>query len=201
MSKKLIAVVGIVALLVAFLPAAVAADGPPEPPVVSPPAKYSAELLGPDPMDLTVEMLGEEEIALRKRAAEVGSYSATNASPIGSPATVGDDFTITVSDNGIGIDYDETFVVVLDGTWGIILIEKAAYDSFDGTNYYFPNPNGCWRPEDVIPHAQLEYLLDEFDNNMYPTVSTVFGEPLPRGDEGQKTWILVFNHSMTHLEY
>jgi immune inhibitor A len=82
---------------------------------------------------------------------------------------------------------------LLDGTWGIILIEKAAYDSFDGTNYYFPNPNGCARPEDVISHEQLVYLLDEFDNNIYPTVADVYGEPLPRGDEGKKTWILIFN--------
>ncbi len=193
MKTKMIAVIGILALLAALLPMSVAADGPTEPPVVSPPARYSAELLGPDPMDMTVEMLGEEEIAIRKRAAEVGSYTATNASPIGSPATLGEEFTITVSDNGSGVDYDETFVVVLDGTSGIILIEKAAYDAFDGTNYYFPNPNGCWRPEDVISHAQLVYLLDEFDNNIYPTVADVFGEPLPRGDEGQKTWILVFN--------
>jgi len=195
MSKKFIAVVGVVALFVAFLPAAVAADGPPEPPVVSPPAKYSAELLGPDPVDLTVEMLGDEEIAIRKRAAEVGSYAATNASPMGSPAAVGEELTITVSDNGLGVDYDETFVVVLDGTWGIILIEKAAYDNYDAATdeYIFPNPNACWRPEDRISHSQLAYLLDEFDNNIYPTVSTVFGEPLPRGDEGQKTWILVFN--------
>lgn len=195
MSKKIIAVLGIVALLVVLLPAAAAADGPPEPPVVSPPAKYSAELLGPDPMDLTVEMLGDEEVAIRKHAAEVGSYTATNASPIGSPATVGEELTITVSDNGLDVDYDETFVVVLDGAWGIILIEKAAYDNYDSATdeYVFPNPNACWRPEDRISHSQLAYLLDEFDNNIYPTVSTVFGEPLPRGDEGQKTWILIFN--------
>lgn len=191
MSKKFIAVVGIVALLVAALPAAVAADGP-----VGPPAEFPRNAMapaGPDPMDLSVEMLGEEEIALRKYAAEVGSSIATNASPMGAPATVGDEFTITVSDNGLGTDYDETFVVVLDGSWGIILIEKAAFDAFDGTNYYFPNPNGCWRPEDVISHAQLEYLLGEFDNNIYPTVADVFGEPLARGDEGKKTWILIFN--------
>jgi len=195
MNKRIFATLGIVALLVALLPASIAvADGPPEPPVVSPPARYSAELLGPDPMDLTVEMLGEEEIAIRERAAEVGSYTATNASPIGSPATIGDEFTITVSDDGLGIDYDETFVVVLDGTWGIILLEKAAYDSFDGTNYYIPNgTNKCWRDEDVISHNQLVYLLNEFDNNIYATVASVFGEPLPRGDEGKKTWILVFN--------
>ena len=145
-------------------------------------------------MDLSVEMLGEDEMAMRKLAAQVGPAVATNASPIGEPAAIGDDFTITVSDNGLGVDYDETFVVVADGTHGIILIEKAAYDSFDGTNYYFPNPGGCFdRTEDVISHAQLTYLLDEFDDNIYPITSQVFGEPLPRGDEGQKVWSLIFN--------
>jgi len=191
MNKKFIAVIGVVALLVALLPASVAADGPVGPPEEFP--RNNMAPAGPDPMDLSVEMLGEEEIALRKYAAEVGSAVATNASPIGEPATVGDEFTITVSDNGLGSDYDEDFVVVLDGTWGIILIEKAAYDAFDGTDYHFPNPNGCWRAEDVISHNQLVYMLGEFDNNIYPTVADVFGEPLPRGDEGKKTWILIFN--------
>jgi immune inhibitor A len=45
----------------------------------------------------------------------------------------------------------------------------------------------------VISHEQLVYLLGEFDNTIYPTVANVYGEPLPRGDEGQKTWILIFN--------
>jgi hypothetical protein len=148
---------------------------------------------GADPMDLTVEMLGEDEIAMRKLAASVGSGEATNASPYGEPAVIGDEITVTVSDNGLNTDYQQDFVVVLDGTWGIILIEKEAYDTFDGTNYHFPNPNGCWRPEDVISHDQLVYLLDQFDNVIYPTVASVFGEPLPRGDEGKKTWILIFN--------
>jgi len=190
MKHKVVAVLSIVALLVGMLVAVapVAADGPP---LVSPPTKMARP--GPDPMDLTVEMLGEDEIAIRELAAQVGPAAATNASSVGEPATIGDEFTLTVSDNGLDVDYDETFVVVLDGTWGIILIEKAAYDSFDGTNYTFPNPNGCWRPEDLISHEQLVYLLDEFDNNMYPTVADVYGEPLPRGDEGQKTWILIFN--------
>ena len=153
-------------LLVGSLP--VAADGPP--------AEFPRNDMAPDgldPMDLTPDMIGEKEVAIRKEAAVVGSAEATNASPIGSPATVGDEFLITVSDNGLGVDYDETFVVLLDGAHGIILIEKAAFDSFDGTNYYFPNPNGCWRAEDVISHAQLVYLLDEFDNNMWPSETEV----------------------------
>jgi hypothetical protein len=190
MKHKVVAVLSILALLVGMLVAVVpvVADGPP--------AEFPRNNMapdGPDPMDLTVEMLGEKEIAIRKLAAQVGPSVASNASPGGEAASVGENLTFTVSDSGLGVDYDETFVVVLDGTWGIILIEKAAYDSFDGTNYYFPNPNNCWRTEDVISHEQLVYLLGEFDNNIYATVSDVYGEPLPRGDEGQKTWILIFN--------
>jgi len=184
--------VGIVALLTGMLVSAApaAADGPPE--------EFPRNNMAPaglDPKDLSVEDLGADEIAMRKLAAQVGSAVATNASPIGAQANIGDEFTITVSDDGLGVDYDETFVVVLDGTLGIILIEKAAYDNYRPATdeYVFPNPNGCWRTEDIITGAQLSYLLDEFDNTIYPTDTTVFGEPLPRGDEGQKTWILIFN--------
>lgn len=153
---------------------------------------------GPYVIDATPEMLGEKEVAIRKYAAEVGAAEATQASPMGDPATIGENFTITVSDMGLGIDYDETFVVVMDGSHGIILIEKAAYDSFDGINYYFPNPYGngtlpWYRFEDIISHLQLEYLLDQFDTVMYPTETEIYGEPLPRGDEGQKVWILIHN--------
>lgn len=150
---------------------------------------------GPDAMDATVEMLGDDEIAIRKHAAQVGSAIATGASPTGEPATIGEEHTIAVADFGLGIDYDEDFVVVMDGTHGIILIEKAAYDNYDAVTdeYVFPNPNGCWRPEDRISTAQLSYILDQFDTVIYPTDTLVYGEPLPRGDEGQKTWILIHN--------
>lgn len=150
---------------------------------------------GLEPMDLTPEMLGEDEIAIRKKAAEVGSEIATGASPVGDPATIGEVFTVICSDAWLGIDYPQKFVVLLDGVHGIICIEKEAYDAYDtGTDeYVFSNPNGCWRPEDRISTIQLQYLLDEFDNVIYPTDTSIFGEPLPRGEEGQKTWILIFN--------
>lgn len=151
--------------------------------------------VGPDAVDATVEMLGENEIAIRKYAALVGSAKATEASPSGEPAMIGEELTINVADMGYGIDYDETFVVVMDGTYGIILIEQAAYDNYDSDTdeYVFPNPNGAWRPEDRISTAQLSYLLDQFDTVIYPKDTSVFGEPLPRGNEGQKTWILIHN--------
>jgi hypothetical protein len=190
--NKILAVLSIIVLLAGLLVAVTpaAADGPP---TEFPRNSMAPE--GPDPMDATVEMLGEDEIAIRKLAAQVGSAAATGASPAGDPANVGDEFIITVSDFYLNIDYDETFVVLMDGTHGIILIEKAAYDNYDPVTdeYVFPNPNGCWRAEDRISTAQLAYLLDEFDNNMYPTETTIYGEPLPRGDEGQKIWTLIFN--------
>ena len=156
--------------------------------------------IGPDPMDATAEMLGADEVAIRQYAAEVGSAKATKASPIGEPAVVGDEFTFTISDLGLDFDYDEEFVVVMEGTHGIILITKDAYDSFDGNYYNFTNPNGNetssdpWlRMEDLLSTTQLSYLLDEFDNVIYPTDTEIFGEHLPRGEEGQKVWILIFN--------
>jgi immune inhibitor A len=198
MKTKIFALMGMLALLgtlvVGVVP--VVADGPEGPPTEFP--RNNMAPAGLDPMDLSVEMLGEEEIAIRKYAAEVGSAVASNASPIGEPAEVGDEFTFTVSDNGLGVDYDEEFVVLMEGEHGLILITKDAFDSFDGTYYHFANPVGDdsepWlRSEDLLTDAQLAYLLDEFDNNMWPTNTSIYGEPLPRGEEGQKIWSLIFN--------
>lgn len=153
---------------------------------------------GPEPIDLSPEMLGEKEIAIRKYAATYGHGPETGVSPIGEPAELGEEFTFTVSDDGLGVSYDEIFIVVEEGTDGLILITKDAFDSFDGTNYYFANPYGDdsepWlRTQDLITPDQLAYLMDEFDSNIYPTVTGVFGDPLPRGEEGTKIWTLLFN--------
>ncbi|MHA1886356.1 MAG: hypothetical protein ACW96S_14975, partial [Promethearchaeota archaeon] len=153
-------------------------------------------MTGPDAIDASVEMLGEREIAIRQRAAEVGSLLASGASPIGNPATIGDTEDVDVGNfDPDHAGYTETFVVILDGTHGIILIEKAAYDAYDASTdeYVFPNPNGVWRDEDRISTTQLEYLLDEFDTNIYPTCTDIYGELFPRGAEGKKVWILIHN--------
>jgi len=194
MKRKALHILGLVLILSTLL-----VSIPTAAPVAAstPPASFPRNSMapdGPDPMDGTY-LLGDKETAIRKRAAEVGPALATAASPVGNPATVGDEFTVTVADFGLGIDYDEDFVVLMDGTHGIILVEKDAYDNYDPLTdeYVFANPNGCWRPEDRISTSQLAYLLDQFDNVIYPTNVEVFGEPLPRGDEGQKTWILIHN--------
>ncbi|MFW9968723.1 MAG: hypothetical protein ACFFDF_00895 [Candidatus Odinarchaeota archaeon] len=153
---------------------------------------------GKQAIDPTPEMIGEEEVELRRRAAIEGPEIATRASTIGEPATIGEELTITVGDFYTGADYDEKFIVLMDGEHGIILITKDAYDNYDAETdeYIFENPKwpiGGWTSEDRISTTQLTYLLDQFDNYIYPSVTTVFGEPLPRGDEGQKIWILILN--------
>jgi hypothetical protein len=147
--------------------------------------------LGPEAIDGTPEMLGEDELAMRKRAAEVGAAVATGASLIGDPAAVGEEYIITVSDFVFG-DYDETYEVIMEGTHGIILLAYESYDAGED-QYVFANPSGTWRDEDRISTAQLTYLLDQFDTNIYTAVTGVFGDLLPRGDEGQKVWVLIHN--------
>ena len=196
MKRKILAMIGILVLVTSIFAGPAAADTPSGPPDVFP--RNNMAPPGLDPMDLSVERLGEDEIAIRKLAATVGSGVATNAQPFGEPAEVGDDFVFTVSDDGLGVDYDETFVVVNEGEHGLILVTQDAFNSFDGTNYHFANPLGDdsepWlRSEDLISADQLAYLLEQFDNVIYPTEAVIFGEPLPRGDEGKKTWILIFN--------
>ena len=111
---------------------------------------------GPEAIDATPEMLGDDELAMRKYAAEVGAAVATGASPIGDPATIGEEIVVTVSDSGLGTSYDETFEVIMDGTHGIILL---AYESYDAVTdeYVIANPSGTWRPEDRISTTCLLY--------------------------------------------
>jgi hypothetical protein len=196
MKRKIFVLFSIMAIFALFWATSAAADGPVEPPATFP--RNSMAPAGLDPMDLSVEMLGEDEIAIRKLAAQVGPALASGASPMGEPAVVGDEFIFTVSDYCLGIDYDEDFVVLMEGEHGLILITKDAFDSFDGEFYHFDNPIGDdsepWlRSEDLLTNEQLAYLLDEFDNTMWPTMTAIYGEPLPRGDEGQKIWSLIFN--------
>ncbi len=149
---------------------------------------------GPYPIDGTY-MLGEKEMAFRKYAARAGSAAAASSSPVSKPVEINEEYTITVADIELNIDYEETFVVIINGVHGIILIEKKAYDNYDSTTdeYVFPNPFGCWRTGDRISTVQLRYLLDQFDTVIYPTNTSIFGEPMPRGAEGKKTWILIHN--------
>ena len=166
------------------------------PPAAAAPFNLSAE--GPFAMDATPEMIGEKELAIRKQAAVVGSAIATGASLVGDPVVEGTNLTINVGDfDPDHPSYDETFYVLMDGINCVILIEKDAYINYDANTdeYVFANPNDVWREEDRISTAQLEYLRDEFDTNIYTTVTGIFGPLGLRGDPGDahKVWVLIHN--------
>ena len=139
-------------------------------------------------MDLTHENFVEREARSREATVDNG------ASSIVQPADEGDVFNVSVSDDYEGTVYDEEFIVVEEGSHSLILITTDAFASFDGDYYYFDNEYGTWGFDNhSITPGQLEYMRGEFDNNIYPTVAINFGEPKPRGDEGKKVWILIFN--------
>jgi hypothetical protein len=152
--------------------------------------------------DLTPAQLGAKEKAVRAYAAKYGA-AATIPKLVGqplSPAHVGMQFQVDISDNDPDHagTYTEDFIVVGVGTHGIMCITQDAYDAFDGTSYHFANPYGdgsdLWmRTEDLLTPAQLTYMLDAFDNDIYPTEASTFGTPLARGADGQKVWMLLFN--------
>lgn len=151
-------------------------------------------LEGPHPIDLTAEDLGEEELAIRKEAAKIGAAEATHASPIGEPAEVGDIFEFQLSDDYMGETYYKEFIVVREGSHCLLLITMDTYLTYDEEAYYEDNPHGTWGFDNhTLTDVQLDGLMWEFDNVIYDTVTNVFGEPLPRGDEGQKIWTLIFN--------
>jgi len=146
-------------------------------------------------MDLTHENFAIKE----SKSLEVVPIESA---PIGLPAMVGVTFTFMVSDDYYGTEYSQGFTVAYEGEHILILVTDEAYASFDGINYYFENPFGTWdRDEDIIPEAQLLYLVDQFDENMYPTMEEIYGipnsrptDPLdPDYEDRDKIWTLLFN--------
>ena len=152
----------------------------------------TADVIGVSP-----EMMGKYEGEIHKLSAEEGS-AATGSLSIGDPVEVGELVSSIVSDWVYG-GYWENFRVIMEGEHGIILIAEDAYQNYDADTdeYVFNNSEwwngGGWNPEDRISTAQLAYMLDEFDNKIFPTVTTVFGMLDERGDEGTKVWILIHN--------
>jgi len=149
-------------------------------------------------MDLTHENYIEKE-AIASEVEPMGTSSS------GQPVVYGEEFPFWVSDDGTGIDYLEDFVVVRDGVNIILLVTKDAYDSYLVDDvFHFVNPIGDnsepWmRTEDIITDEMLDYMVDEFDNNMYLIMEEIYGIPLPRPflDESdpdrEKIWTLLFN--------
>ena len=144
-------------------------------------------------MDLTHEnFVGEK--------ADVETGLPAGGSETTLPAGVLDTEIVSVSDDYMGTTYDEEFIVVEEGEHCLILIDKDAYDNRDGDNYIFDNPHGTWEyDEHIITVQQLEYMREDFDLNMYPTLTSIYGFPDSRPDvepadeDADKIWILIFN--------
>ena len=151
-------------------------------------------------MDLTHENFAIKEAQASEVVPMGSSYS-------GQPAMVEDEYAFNVSDDGLGIDYEEDFVVVAEGEHILILVTKDAYDWFQLYGVYnFSNPYGdnsepFLRYGDIITTEMLDYMVDEFDNNGYPKMAEVYGVPAsrptdeldPEYEDKDKVWTLIFN--------
>jgi len=112
------------------------------------------------------------------------------------------DFESMVGDWGTNIDYPQNFRYVMTGTHCYIYVaydlETPSNNTYDPATdeYVFKNPNypvGGWSAEDRISTAQLAYLMNEFDSNIYPTMTSTFGFPVPRPAGEDKIYILIMN--------
>jgi hypothetical protein len=151
MKTKLFAVLGILALLTAMLPAAVSA--------APPPPYYKAVDVGPrlrelGPSDVTLHLDGFEE-----------AYAEASSSNSSQPQFYGE------GDIKTAIWYDDTS--------GLYLADyevRAIGDHIEVwvmTDLNFPD--GDPRNPVVVTQEQIDYLVDEFDNNIYPNTEGFFG--------------------------
>ena len=84
-------------------------------------------------MDLT-----HENFILKE--AQASGVEPLGALPSVQPAEIGDGYAFNVSDDGLGIDYEEDFVVAAEGEHILILVTLDAYNSLDDDGYHFDNP-------------------------------------------------------------
>lgn len=116
------------------------------------------------------------------------------------------DFTSWVGDWGLNIDYEQNFHCAMTGTHCYIYVaydlgpDPLSYYDSATDEYVFVNPyyidgetGGGWTPEDRISTAQLTYLMNEFDNTIYPTMTTTFGLPTERPAGETRIYILIMN--------
>ena len=151
MKTKFFAVIGILALLTAMLPATVSAS--------TSSLKYKPVDVGPrlremGPSDVMLNLDGFEE-----------AYAAASSSNSSQPNFYG------VGDVKVGIWYDDTA--------GLYLAEyevRAIGDHIEVwvmTDLNFPD--GDPRNPVVVTQEQIDYLVEEFDNNIYPNTEGYFG--------------------------
>jgi hypothetical protein len=142
-------------------------------------------------IDGTYEMHWRE-----KKEATAGSYSVAESPMVESAV---EDFEVTVGDFAMGVDYSQNFHFVMEGIHCYIYVAfDDIYNYYDLTTdeYVFENPEypvGGWTAEDRISTAQLTYIMNEFDSNVYPVMTDTFGYPTERPSGETKIYLLMMN--------
>lgn len=135
----------------------------------------------------------------RNKDLSVASEGGVASGGIGSDPP---DFVSWVGDFGLNVDYEQNFHCALTGENCYIYVAydlvAPYYNYYDAVadEYVFVNPNyptGGWTAEDRISTAQLTYLMNEFDSNIYPTMTDTFGFPVERPVGETKIYILIMN--------
>jgi len=155
MKTKLIAILGILALLAAIVPsAALASPGLPD---------YKVIDIGPKLRELGP---GDMKIQVRPEVLEAGAAAADSGSNSQAAA-----FS-SVGDMKLGLWYDDTSGIYLD------LYEVRAIgehmEVWVNLNLEFPDPADPRNPV-IVTDDQINYLVDQFDNNIYPVEDAFFG--------------------------
>ncbi len=123
----------------------------------------------------------------------------------------GNPWTIMVDDDYLGIEYAQDFELVYEGEHGRIWIGLndsitltnatvvADYEDAEGNFHFFypwsdTGTSWLWQGyHDIISRENLTYILEQFDEVIYPTDTTYFGMPNERPAGNTKIDILIFN--------
>ena len=127
----------------------------------------------------------------------------------------GNPWTIIVSDDYLGVEYPQDFDLILEGVHGRIWVGLndsitltngtvvSDYQDDEGNFHFFypwtdtgvsdPAPYHPPGYHDVISMERLSYMLQQFDEVIYPTDTTYFGMPEERPPGNTKIDILIFN--------
>ena len=129
-------------------------------------------------------------------------------SPFGNP-----EWWVYVDDDYLGLEYLQKFDLILEGEHCIIWIGlndtielrngTVVSDYYDPVaeefHFFYPWTNtgdgdGHWPGyHDIITMENLTYIVDKFDNVIYPTDTAFFGMPVERPPGNTKIDILIFN--------
>ena len=169
--------------------------------IVSAPVQTGSDLAVPGVPDKGWDIDGTYMRDWTQQAEQARAIQEQKVSEFGILADPETDMEILVSDFGLNVDYEQNFHYVLTGEhcymYVALDLEFPFYNYYDDVTgeYVFENPisGGGWSAEDRISVAQLQYFADEFDSNIYPTLTSTFGLPEDRPEGEARIYILVMN--------